>query len=401
MSRFVLITPNTDFERRVRMATVGMPGSLQYFQADYLPQGPEEVLRQLLGEPPEVFVLGPGIPADDALKFAAVMDLQYPEISMILVAGESSDVAIQAMRAGIRDLLDPAADVDHIRIIVERASLASAGRRRGLAPSSSEHHEHAAGGRIIAVISPKGGVGKTTVATNIAIGLGKIAPMGVVIVDLDLQFGDVASGLMLEPEHTITDAVVGAASQDSMVLKTYLTVHPGGIYALCAPKNPVEMDRISGENVSHLLSQLRQEFQYVVVDTAPGLGEHVLATLDMASDAVWICGMDVPSIRGLRTGNQILAELNLLPERRHVVLNMADRRSGLTLQDVEATIGAPVDVVLPRSRTLPFSTNKGIPLLQDGTRDPATRGLRQLVERFKPNWEERPHKKLHRRAVVQ
>lgn len=401
MSRFVLITPSTDFERRVRMAVAGMPGSLQFFQADYLPQGPEEVLKQLLGEPPEVFVLGPGLPAEEALKFAAVMDLQYPEISMILVAGESSDVAVQAMRAGIRDLLDPAAEVDHIRIIVERASLASAGRRRGLAPSSSEHHEHAAGGRIIAVISPKGGVGKTTVATNIAVGLGKIAPMGVVIVDLDLQFGDVASGLMLEPEHTITDAVVGAASQDSMVLKTYLTVHPGGIYALCAPKNPVEMDRISGENVSHLLSQLRQEFQYVVVDTAPGLGEHVLATLDMASDAVWICGMDVPSIRGLRTGNQILAELNLLPERRHVVLNMADRRSGLTLQDVEATIGAPIDVVLPRSRTLPFSTNKGVPLLQDGARDPAAKGLRQLVERFKPNWEDRPHKKLHRRAVVQ
>jgi pilus assembly protein CpaE len=383
------------------MATAGMPGSLQYFQADYLPQGPEEVLGQLLGEPPEVFILGPGLPADDALKFAAVMDLQYPEISMILVAGESSDVAIQAMRAGIRDLLDPAADVDHIRIIVERASLASAGRRRGLAPSSSEHHEHAAGGRIIAVISPKGGVGKTTVATNIAVGLGKIAPMGVVIVDLDLQFGDVASGLMLEPEHTITDAVVGAASQDSMVLKTYLTVHPAGIYALCAPKNPVEMDRISGENVSHLLSQLRQEFQYVVVDTAPGLGEHVLATLELASDAVWICGMDVPSIRGLRTGNQILSELNLLPEGRHVVLNMADRRSGLTLQDVEATIGAPVDVVLPRSKSLPFSTNKGVPVLQDGSRDSAAKGLRLLVERFKPNWEARPHKKLHRRAVVQ
>ncbi|MFF1883199.1 CpaE family protein [Pseudarthrobacter sp. NPDC058196] len=401
MSRFVLITPNTEFERKVRLATAAMPGTLQYFQADYLPQGPEEVLTQLLGEPPEVFILGPGLPADETLKFAAVMDLQYPEISMILVTDESSEVAIQAMRAGIRDLLDPAAEVDHIRIIVERASLASAGRRRGLSPSSSEHHEHAAGGRIIAVISPKGGVGKTTVATNLAVGLGKIAPMGVVIVDLDLQFGDVASGLMLEPDHTITDAVVGAASQDSMVLKTYLTVHPAGIYALCAPKNPVEMDRITGDNVSHLLSQLRQEFQYVVVDTAPGLGEHVLATLDLASDAVWICGMDVPSIRGLRSGNQILSELNLLPEVRHVVLNMADRRSGLTLQDVEATIGAPVDVVLPRSRTLPFSTNKGIPLLQDGSRDPAQKGLRQLVKRFEPNWEARPHKKLHRRAVVQ
>jgi pilus assembly protein CpaE len=111
--------------------------------------------------------------------------------------------------------------------------------------------------------------------------------------------------------------------------------------------------------------------------------------------------MDIPSIRGLRTGFQILTELNLLPEKRHVVLNMTDRRAGLTLQDIEASIGAPVDVALPRSRTLPYSTNKGVPILQDGSRDSAGKGLRQLVERFKPDWEERPHKKLHRRAVVQ
>jgi Flp pilus assembly CpaE family ATPase len=83
------------------------------------------------------------------------------------------------------------------------------------------------------------------------------------------------------------------------------------------------------------------------------------------------------------------------------VLNMTDRRAGLTLQDIEATIGAPVDVALPRSKNMPFSTNKGVPILQDGSRDPTAKGLRQLVERFKPDWEERPHKKLHRRAVVQ
>ena len=111
-----------------------------------------------------------------------------------------------------------------------------------------------------------------------------------------------------------------------------------------------------------------------MVDTAPGLGEHVLATLEQATDAVWICGMDVPSIRGMRTGFQILEELNLVPEQRHIVLNMADRRAGLTLKDVEATVGAPVDVVLPRSKNLPFSTNKGVPVLQDGSRDPASKG---------------------------
>lgn len=401
MSRFVLITPNGDFERLVRLAVAGMHGSLQVFQVDYLPDGPGDVLRQMVGEPPEVLILGPGISVDGSLKLASVVDLQYPEISVILAAPSTPDTVLQAMRAGVRDLLDPGADPDTIRVMLERASLAAAGRRRGLAPQASEHMDNGAPGRIIAVMSPKGGVGKTTVATNLAIGLGKAAPMSVVIVDLDLQFGDVASGLLLEPEFTITDAVLGAASQDSMVLKTYLTVHPAGIYALCAPRTPIEMDRITAAHISHLLNQLRHEFQYIVVDTAPGLGEHVLATLEQATDAVWICGMDVPSIRGIRTGFQILDELALVPEQRHIVLNMADRRAGLSLKDVEATIGAPVDIVLPRSKNLPFSTNKGVPVLQEGTRDPAAKGLRQLADRFKPGWEARPHKQLHRRAVFQ
>ncbi|MCA4135128.1 AAA family ATPase [Arthrobacter sp. M4] len=400
MSRFVLITPDSDFERRVRSATAGMSGSLQWFQADYLPDGPADILSQLLGEPPEVLILGPGLDVGESLKHAALMDLQYPEISVVLAAEQTQELILNAMRSGVRDILAPTAEADTIRIMVERAALAAAGRRRGLAPNTAESPNQAMGGRIVAVMSPKGGVGKTTVATNLAIGLGTIAPMGVVIVDLDLQFGDVASGLLLDPQHTITDAVQGPATQDSMVLKTYLTMHKASIYALCAPKNPVDIDRITGDQVGRLLDQLRKEFQYVVIDTAPGLGEHVLAALERATDAVWVCGMDIPSIRGLRTGLQILEQLDLLPENRHVVLNMADAKSGLGLTDVEASIGVPVDVAIPRSRTLPFSTNKGVPLLQDNSRDIAQKGLRQLVDRFRPNWDARTHKQLHRRAVV-
>jgi pilus assembly protein CpaE len=397
MSRFVLITSDTDFERRVRLATSGVHGTLHAIQADYLPPGPDDILRLLTGDPAEVLLLGPGLPSNDAFRLASLFDLQYPEISVVLVAAADAQLALPAMRAGIRDLLDPQADVDTIRILLERASLASAGRRRGLGNSVEGQRQ---GGRVIAVMSPKGGVGKTTVATNIAVGLAKNKPMAVVVVDLDLQFGDVASGLMLAPERTVSEAVTGAAAHDTMVLKSYLTVHPAGLYALCAPHDPADIDRISGGDITQLLSQLTSEFEYVVVDTAPGLGEHVLATLETATDAVWVCGMDIPSIRGLQTGLRILKELDLVPQHRHVVLNFADRRSGLSLQDVEATIGCPVDVVLPRSRTVPFSTNKGIPLLQDGSRDQATKGLRHLVDRLGPSWEARPHKKLHRRAVV-
>jgi pilus assembly protein CpaE len=142
------------------------------------------------------------------------------------------------------------------------------------------------------------------------------------------------------------------------------------------------------------------EFQYVVVDTTPGLGEHVLATLEQATDAVWVCGMDIPSIRGLHTSFDVLRELQLLPQGRHVVLNFADRRSGLTVQDVEATIGVPVDIVVPRSRAVPFSTNKGVPLLQDSSRDGAARAFAKLVERFDPKRATQPQKKVHRRMVI-
>ena len=107
MSRFVLITPNSDFERLVRLAVTGLHGTLHVFQADYLPEGPADILRQMQGEPPEVLILGPGLPVEDSLKLASVMDLQYPEISVVLAATATPETVLQAMRAGVRDFLDP------------------------------------------------------------------------------------------------------------------------------------------------------------------------------------------------------------------------------------------------------------------------------------------------------
>ncbi|SDP37554.1 pilus assembly protein CpaE [Arthrobacter sp. ok909] len=397
MSRFVLITPNTDFDARVRRALAGgLAGGLQTF-AFVDPADLGTLFTNLNHERPEVLILGPDLPVGDALRLATVFDVQLPELSIILVGEPDPDFVLLAMRAGIRDLLSPNADAAQIRVLLERACQSFASKYRtagGQQPDGSS-------GQVIGVFSPKGGVGKTTIATNIAIGLGQIAPMSVVIVDLDLQFGDVASGLYLRPEHTVTDAVSSSASHDSLVLKAFLTVHSANIYALCAPRSPVEADFVTAEQITRLLQQLAEQFQYVIVDTAPGLPEIGLAAMEQCTDIVWVTAMDVPSIRGLRSGLDILGRLDLLPETRHVVLNMADSKSGLSVQDVEATIGAPVDVSIPRSKAVAFSTNRGIPVLQDGRKDPAVKGLRQLVERFDPAWRARAKKKLHRRVVVQ
>ena len=398
MSRFVLITPSADFDQRLRQAVAGgLPGSVQTFFTNILPVDPAELFGAINQEPMEVLILGPEVPVEEALRLATVLTVQLPELSVLLVSEPDPDFILQAMRSGIRDIMRPTVDVAEIRVTLERACQSFATRHRTMEPQQSG----APRGTVIGVFSPKGGVGKTTIATNIAVGLGKIAPMSVVIVDLDLQFGDVASALYLNPEHTVTDAVSPTASQDSLVLKAFLTVHPASIYAVCAPKNPVEADGITPEQVGRLLEQLAEQFRYVIVDTAPGLPEIGLAALEHCTDAVWVTGMDVPGVRGLRSGLDILRRLNLLPEARHVVINMADSKVGLSVQDVESTVGAPVDVSIPRSKAVALSTNRGIPVLQESTKDPAVKGFNQLVQRFNPEWRNTTQRKLHRRVVVQ
>ncbi|GAB4099294.1 AAA family ATPase [Sinomonas halotolerans] len=397
MSRFALITADPEYDHMVRLATASLPGTIQSFPVAFLPGTVDEVFGQLVGDQLEVLLLGPDLRAEEVMAFAAAVDVRYPHVSVVYAADPDPDLTLAAMHAGVRDLVPPGLPADGLRERLEEA-LSAAATRLAASPVPESPLETGRG-RVIAVMSPKGGVGKTTISTNLAVGLGRMAPLSVVIVDLDLQFGDVATGLTLKPDRTIVDAVSGP--MDPLSLKTYLVHHASGAYALCAPTNPADADRVSAAKVSDLIKHLASEFQYIVIDTSPGLGEHVLAVLDHATDAVWVCGMDIPSVRGLKTGVEILSELQLLPEHRHVVLNMADKRSGITVKDVEATLGIPVDLVLPRSKNLPLATNRGVPALADGLRDQAARGLSTLVERFKPHWEQRDHKQLHRRAVFQ
>jgi pilus assembly protein CpaE len=397
MSRFLLITADNSFEEKLRHATAGgLPGDVLTVHPDLIAQ-PEDLLDLLTVQQPEVLILGPGVAADGALRLATIVDVRFPTISMVLVTDETADVTLPAMRAGIRDVIEPTADIPSVRLLLERACLAYASRHR------AEHVQTIAKqdqGMVIGVFSPKGGVGKTTIATNLAVGLGKLAPMGVVLVDFDLQFGDVASNLYLTPEYSVLDAVSGSASEDTMVLKAFLTPHPSGIYALCGPANPADADSISASQLEGLIKQLAAEFPYVVIDTGPGLTENSLAALEQCTDAVWVTGMDVPSVRGLRAGLDVLGKLGMFPESRHVVLNFADSKTGLSVQDIEATLGAPVDVSVPRSRGLSLATNRGIPLLQNDVRDPATKKLRGLVQRFDPKWRASSQRKLHRRVVI-
>jgi pilus assembly protein CpaE len=377
MSRVVLAGAGEDLILRVKQAT---DGDVHVLPPGRLPGDPARLFEQLLdGEVPDVLLVGPHAPAPEVLTLAARLDVQSPGIAVVLMADPSPEMWQAAMRAGIRDLLAPDADVPEIHAAVERAGQAAASRRRVLRPVAETDRYT---GRVITIASPKGGVGKTTVSTNLAIGLTAAAPQSTVLVDLDVQFGDCASALGLTPEYTLPDVVHGAASEDTMVLKTFLTQHPSGLFAVCGSESPAAGDTVSGEDVSRLLASLAREFRYVIVDTAPGLSEQTLAALDRATDVVMLTSMDVPGVRGLRKELDVLRELTMIPAGRHVVMNFHDPKGGLTVRDVELAIGTGVDVVLPRSKHVPASTNQGVPILQSHRRDPMAKEMQRLVSRF-------------------
>lgn len=400
MSRFVLITDDAVFERKVRKALEdSLPGSLSVLAEVALPRTAQEIIGEDRAEPTQVIVLGPGVADQDAVKFAAACDVQLPGISVVLVADPHPELALPAMRAGIRDIVAPDAGPEAIRVVLERACR-TAEIRAQASSGQPEIGNQRPIGQAIVVASPKGGVGKTTIATNLALGLGASAPMSTVIVDLDLQFGDVAHALQLSPETTLQDAVSTAAKEDSMVLKAFLTVHHGSIYALCAPLSPAAADDISGEDIAHLIGQLMREFRYVIIDTAPGLGEHALAALEHATDVVMVCGFDVPGVRSMRTELDILNSLGVLVGRRVMLLNMVDPAAGLTIKDIESTLGVPVNIAVPRSKDVALSTNIGVPIIQGRGRGPVVKAIRRLTDEFDSNLVGKARKGLHRRAEV-
>jgi pilus assembly protein CpaE len=328
---------------------------------------------------PQVLVLGADVPLHRALSLATQLDVSGSGTNVVVVAPSDPDLWVAAMRSGVRDVLSPDAGPDDVAAVLRRcADLARARAQATVAEANSDH-------RVIVVASAKGGVGKTTVSTNLAVGLARSGAGSTVIVDLDLQFGDVASALALVPEYTLPDTVHGAASNDPLVLKTFLTRHPSGLYVVAGSDSPAAGDAVTSEQVAQLVETLRQEFQYVVLDTAPGLSDHTLTVLEKATDLVLISGADVPGVRGLRKEIDVLTELGLVPARRHLLLNMWDTDGALSMKDIETTIGAPLDIVLPRSSAVPMSTNTGVPLLQTGGRDAVAKGLQSLLGRFLPH----------------
>jgi pilus assembly protein CpaE len=234
---------------------------------------------------------------------------------------------------------------------------------------------------VIAVSSCKGGVGKSTVAVNLAVALSGSGAARVCLVDLDLAFGDVAITLQLIPEHTIAEAIGTEDHLDFALLETLLTRHEN-CSILAAPTHPEGKDRISPALVRRILRVLRRHFDYVVVDTSPSFDDQVLHAFDETDECILVATLDVPTVKNMKVAIETLDGLDLVRGHRHLLLNRADDEVGLSPANVETLLKMPVATALPSALAVTNATNHGRPIVLSRPEHPVSKALVRLAGTF-------------------
>ncbi len=378
MTLITVVTADTAFPKRLRRSLDANVEVRPVWSDEWADNGLEDAVRSLRREPADVIALGPGLPTELMTTLAATLDRDRPDLTLVAVEHPTVELMQKALRAGARDVMDPDAVETEMREVFERALDATTRRREMPTDGPPSHNQ------IISILSPKGGSGKTTVATNLAVGLADREAQDTLLVDLDLQFGDSATALGIVPDYTIVDAAKGG-HLDSAALKSFLVPHPSGALLLAAPESLAQAEDVDPEWLKQAMAVLTDEFRYVVIDTAAGIDERALLSMEFATDLLFVASTDVPSVRGLRRQLDALDAISLHGPARHFLLNRANARTGLSKSDIEDTVGMKAEFAIPESRAVTTGTNTGQPVVEGNPREPAGRALLDLVHTFKPN----------------
>ena len=323
----------------------------------------------LAGAPWDVLVAGPSVMHRAGLHRLSSIHERFPWISIVLALQERprADLA-EIVQVGANDLVPLHADDDELRRTLNRAACIT---RTCL--GVMVHGPRSAGrGRIVMICSASGGCGKTFLATNAAEFLARPTDEPVVLVDLDLQFGEVSTALRLRPEYTITDALAAEAEGYELgdILDEYLLPHPDGFKVLAAPRLPAEADSVTPGDITRILDVLRARRAWVVIDTHEGVSDLFVAALEASDHVFAVATPDRPSLVNLGRYLGVLERLGMAAANISVVLNKAEDDTGLDAVGMVAQLGRRFEAMVPYSRDVPRSVNVGVPLIVGKPKSP-------------------------------
>ena len=390
------MTPAADNTKRERVR-IYATGSCEGF----------DKLRESLASPPEIELIGASttvsegaaalagghldavlyatrsssLPADE---LAAIRE--HTRAPLLLVASSgSAGMLQQALDADVSDVLLLPQLVENVAFAIRKATHTT---RRHVEAGPSRR------GKVVTVFSPKGGTGKTVTATNLATACAKFEGRKTLLVDLDLQFGDAAIMLGVEPDKTIYDLVVAPGELDSEKLLGYTTRHACGLEILPAPLRPEDAELVTEAKLGRLLEVAREAFDVIVVDTSPFFHGPMLATLDRTEELLLLCSLDVPTLKNLRLALQTLDLLSFPKQRVSIVLNRSNSKVGMKPNEVEGALGMKVRYEIPSDRAVPLAVNRGNPVVLAEESADVSRAIKAMAkEMFRAPKEESEGKK--------
>lgn len=325
--------------------------------------------------------------ADRALAFTESVASHHPDRAVLLLyAGSPNGVGNRALAAGAEDLVampvsngEPPAPAERVRVAAELHSAiekAVARRRRATTAPQVRH------ARSIVVLGPKGGAGKTLVSSSVAVAMAEAGEQ-VVLLDLDLQFGDAALTLGLTPTKTIYDLVRSGGSLDAEKLADYLVPHESGLRVLQAPARPDQAASVTVAFLRELFDVLRTTVDWIVVDCSPGFTPEVIAAIDAATDICMVGTVDAAALKNTKLGLETLERMGVPPERVTLVLNRSDSRIGITPEDVHAVTGRRADVLIPSHRDVARASSEARPIVTSQPTSHAARALQALADSYR------------------
>jgi pilus assembly protein CpaE len=368
-----------------------MADQIRVLVVDDIPETRDH-LTKLLGFETDIEVIGSAASGREAIQMATklhpdvvLMDINMPDMDgiaateqlstsapgtavvMMSVQGEA-DYLRRSMLAGAREFLVKPFSSDELTASIRQVSsrerekaskigIATPLSTNGTGPGGDE------GGQIVAVFSPKGGVGRTTVAVNLAVAAATVLEKKVVVVDGSFQFGDVGVLFNLNPKsNSIADLIPVIEQGEIDSIDTFLQVDGSGVRVLLAPPSPEMAEAITPAGVKLVLDHLRRHFDLVVVDCTAFFNDTTLAILDAADIILTMLSLEITSIKNMRLFLEVAEQLGYEAGKVRLVLNRADSTLGIRVTDVENSIGRKVDeTIVSDGRSVVYALNRGIP----------------------------------------
>jgi len=338
----------------------------------------EQTLEIAAMTAPDVVLMDINMPVMDGIKATELLTIRFPRIAVIVISVQGEQEYLKkAMMAGAREYMIKPFTADELISTIKRVS--EINQRRWEAHQAAPQpviptHKP----RAISLFSAKGGVGKTSIAVNLAVALAQRTGERVALVDLDLQFGDVAVMMNIHPKRTIAELMQENDDLDRELLESYL-YQRNGVYVLAAPNKPELAELINEEGVTRVLRALASFHDYIVIDTPPAFNDMTLAAFDQSDSVLMVLTPDLPSIKDNKRALDLAKTLAIQPKIK-LVLNRSGGGFGIEDQDVERSMEMSINASFPNDAKLVVTAmNRGVPFVIMDPGAPMSRSIQSLM----------------------